>query len=579
MRALASATGATPSSPQELVTKATNLTAEEAQDAGADRRDRARARRACSSKLDGFQVKGPKAQVLHTAGLQIEDHDMPLQYQLLEILVNPTVSYLLILLGLVGIGIELFSPGLILPGTIGAISLLLGLYGTAQLPVTVVGRAPASLGVAMIIAEAHLPHPRDPRGVAAWPRSIASGLLLYNTNSSAFEISAPVVIVVGLVLGGLLAFAVQRAVRARRLPVRTGWEEMVGAVGEVRQPLDPVGPDLRRGGAVARAARDGAERGRPTLERGSRVRVESVEGLTLHVRPLESAEERRACRAEHGPTIEEEPSGSSDRDRRRCRRPHRDRPRWRAIRILREYERGVIFRLGRLIAQKGPGADPPDPVHRPDGQGRPADGDAERAAAGGDHEGQRHRAGQRGRLLPGRSTRTRRSPRSRTSCSPPRRSRRRRCARCSARPSSTRCSSERERLNVELQQIIDEQTEPWGVKVTTVEVKDVELPADMQRAIARQAEAERERRAKIIAADGEFQAAEKLSPGRQHHQPEPGDAPAPLPADAARDRGQPELDDHLPAAARPDQAVPRLRPRRRPARPRRAPGGCGQGTP
>jgi regulator of protease activity HflC (stomatin/prohibitin superfamily) len=71
--------------------------------------------------------------------------------------------------------------------------------------------------------------------------------------------------------------------------------------------------------------------------------------------------------------------------------------------------------------------------------------------------------------------------------------------------------AERERLNVELQQIIDEQTEPWGVKVTTVEVKDVELPAEMQRAIARQAEAERERRAKIIAADGEFQAAEKLS--------------------------------------------------------------------
>jgi regulator of protease activity HflC (stomatin/prohibitin superfamily) len=71
--------------------------------------------------------------------------------------------------------------------------------------------------------------------------------------------------------------------------------------------------------------------------------------------------------------------------------------------------------------------------------------------------------------------------------------------------------AERERLNVELQQIIDEQTEPWGVKVSTVEVKDVELPVEMQRAIARQAEAERERRAKIIAADGEFQAAEKLA--------------------------------------------------------------------
>ncbi len=71
--------------------------------------------------------------------------------------------------------------------------------------------------------------------------------------------------------------------------------------------------------------------------------------------------------------------------------------------------------------------------------------------------------------------------------------------------------SERDRLNAELQQIIDEQTEPWGVKVTSVEVKDVELPQEMQRAIARQAEAERERRAKVIAADGEFQAAQKLS--------------------------------------------------------------------
>ena len=120
---------------------------------------------------------------------------------------------------------------------------------------------------------------------------------------------------------------------------------------------------------------------------------------------------------------------------------------------------------------------------------------------------------------------------------------------------------ERERLNIELQQIIDEQTEPWGVKVSTVEVKDVELPADMQRAIARQAEAERERRAKIISADGEFQAAEKLVPGRQHHQHQPGDPPAPVPADAARHRRQPELDDHLPAAARHDQAVHGLRQR------------------
>jgi regulator of protease activity HflC (stomatin/prohibitin superfamily) len=70
--------------------------------------------------------------------------------------------------------------------------------------------------------------------------------------------------------------------------------------------------------------------------------------------------------------------------------------------------------------------------------------------------------------------------------------------------------AERERLNEALQQIIDEQTDPWGVKVTLVEIKDVEIPSGMQRAMARQAEAERERRAKVIHAEGEFQASQRL---------------------------------------------------------------------
>jgi regulator of protease activity HflC (stomatin/prohibitin superfamily) len=71
--------------------------------------------------------------------------------------------------------------------------------------------------------------------------------------------------------------------------------------------------------------------------------------------------------------------------------------------------------------------------------------------------------------------------------------------------------SKREEINSELQRIIDQQTEPWGVKVSAVEVKNVDLPQEMQRALARQAEAERERRAKVIHAEGEFQAAQKLA--------------------------------------------------------------------
>src|SRR3981081_3984727 len=75
--------------------------------------------------------------------------------------------------------------------------------------------------------------------------------------------------------------------------------------------------------------------------------------------------------------------------------------------------------------------------------------------------------------------------------------------------------AKRESINHDLQQIIDQQTEPWGIRVSAVEVKDVELPQSMQRAIARQAEAEREKRAKVIAAEGEFQAAQTLANAAQ----------------------------------------------------------------
>jgi membrane-bound serine protease (ClpP class) len=288
MRALASVHGRNPKLAQELVSKATNLTAEEALHAGLidviapSQEDLVR-------KIDGFHVKGPKAQVLHTAGLRIEDHDLPLQYELLEIIVNPNISYLLILAGIVGIGIELLSPGLILPGTLGAISLLLGFYGSAQLPVTFVGIVLLALGVGMLAAEAHF-GTHGILGVSGIAALIAGGLLLYNTGSSAFELSPWVVIAVAVVLGGGMAVAVQRVVRARRLPKRTGWEELIGAEGEVRQRLDPTG-QVFLGGELWRARVAGGNGSSPPLAIGSRVRVESVEGLTLEVSPAENPDE------------------------------------------------------------------------------------------------------------------------------------------------------------------------------------------------------------------------------------------------------------------------------------------------
>jgi membrane-bound serine protease (ClpP class) len=287
MRALASAHGRNAHLAGLMVTQAKNFTAREALHKNLIDMI-APSQEALLQKLDGFHVQGPKHQVLHTSGLEIQNHDLPFTYQVLEILVNPNVAYLLILIGLIGIIVEAFSPGLIAPGTIGVIALLLGLYGSFQLPVSLAGVLLLLAGVLMIIGEAHLPT-HGILGASGVAALIASGLLLYDTNTSAFEISPVVVILVGLFLGSGLAIAVSKAVKARHLPKRTGWEEMVGAVGEVREPLDPVGQIFVQG-ALWRAELVGANGDRRALERGSRVRVESVEGLTLHVSPVGAEE-------------------------------------------------------------------------------------------------------------------------------------------------------------------------------------------------------------------------------------------------------------------------------------------------
>jgi regulator of protease activity HflC (stomatin/prohibitin superfamily) len=181
-----------------------------------------------------------------------------------------------------------------------------------------------------------------------------------------------------------------------------------------------------------------------------------------------------------------------------------------SVRVLREYERGVIFRLGRLIAQKGPGLIlliplidrivkvdlrtvtlnvPPQEVITRDNVPCRVNAvayfrvvDPNRAVVEVEN------------YLVATSQISQTALRS-----------------VLGKAELDQLLADRERLNEELQKIIDESTEPWGVKVTAVEIKDVEIPEQMQRAMARQAEAERERRAKIINSEGEWQAAQKLT--------------------------------------------------------------------
>ena len=181
-----------------------------------------------------------------------------------------------------------------------------------------------------------------------------------------------------------------------------------------------------------------------------------------------------------------------------------------AIKILREYERGVIFRLGRLIRTKGPGIIflipivdrmvkislrivvldvPPQDIITKDNVSLKVNAvvyfrvvQAEKAVV------------EVADYLFATSQISQTTLRS-----------------VLGQSQLDELLSERDKINQELQKIIDERTEPWGVKVTAVEVKQVDLPIEMQRAIAIQAQAERERRAKVIHAEGEFQASQKLS--------------------------------------------------------------------
>ncbi len=282
VRALASAHGRNPELAEEMVRDATNVTAVEALDAGlidliaTDQDDLLR-------QLDGFVVQGPKAGALSTDGLEIENRDMPLQYDVLQVIVNPNVAFLLILVGILGLAIELFSPGLLLPGAVGLVSFVLGLYGTAQLPVTAAGIILLVAGIGLIIAEAHLAT-FGILGVIGVIALAVSGLMLFDTDSEGFEISAPLVIGVAVVLGGLLLIAVKKVVEARRNPVWTGEEELPGSEGDVRVAIDPVGQVFVHGALWRAEAAD--ESGAGPIPPGTRVRVESVDGLTLKVRTV-----------------------------------------------------------------------------------------------------------------------------------------------------------------------------------------------------------------------------------------------------------------------------------------------------
>ena len=257
---------------REMVTKASNYGAREAERIGLVEVV-APTLPALLNRIDGMKTV-PKGLVLETAGAQIEDVEMSFWQRARDLLVDPNLITLMLSIGLIGIVVELWNPGLIFPGTVGAISLILGLYGLQVLPVSLAGLFLMILAAAFFVAEAFVPT-HGALTVAGAVMFVLGALMLFDPAGEAYQVSLPVALAIAATLALLLGFALTRVLRAARNPVAVGTQDLVGDEGVVRREgMVQVNGELWQ----ART-----EDGSPLLP-GEHVRVESVEdGLRLIV--------------------------------------------------------------------------------------------------------------------------------------------------------------------------------------------------------------------------------------------------------------------------------------------------------
>jgi membrane-bound serine protease (ClpP class) len=229
-------------------------------------------------KLDGREVVVlGTTRRLRTADLTFKFVEPDWRAQLLAIITNPNVAYLLMLLGIYGLILEFFSPGAVLPGVIGAISLLLALYAFQILPVNYAGLALVFLGTAFMIGEHFLPS-FGVLGIGGGLAFVIGSIMLLDMDVPGFRISPLLIASIGVVSAGFFALTMSLLMRARRRPVASGGEEMLGASGRVVRWEGREGW-VRVYGELWKAKAD------QPLSPGQHVRVKQMEGLTLMVQP------------------------------------------------------------------------------------------------------------------------------------------------------------------------------------------------------------------------------------------------------------------------------------------------------
>ncbi|MBK1724559.1 serine protease [Thiocystis violacea] len=228
--------------------------------------------------LDGRDIKLGEDRVrLSTSGLSIVALQPDWKTQLLAVISNPNIAYILLLIGIYGLVYEFSNPGAVLPGTVGALSLLMALYAFQLLPINYAGLALIGLGLALMVMEVFSPS-FGGLGLGGIAVFVFGSLILIDTEAPGFGISISLIISLALVSALLLFFVVGLAVKAHGRPVVTGGEELIGATGQAVSGF-PGDGSVHLHGEVWSARSDQA------VAPGAEVRVTGRDGLTLIVQP------------------------------------------------------------------------------------------------------------------------------------------------------------------------------------------------------------------------------------------------------------------------------------------------------
>ncbi len=233
------------------------------------------------NKIDG-RVTIPNHYKLHTANAQITYTSPSFFTRLLNTLIDPNLITLLLLAGIVGIGYEIFHPGVVLPGALGAVALVTALFGFSVLPISWAGVALLLLGIALLVIDAHVTS-HGALTVSGLIAFVIGSLMLFRNAPSPYHANSWLIASIAIVLGSAWLFAMTKAVQIRRSPVSVGPQTIVGEIGEFRGD----GQVFVHGELWRANTPEGL-----SLTRGKKVRVDGIEpGLVLDVEPLEPTEE------------------------------------------------------------------------------------------------------------------------------------------------------------------------------------------------------------------------------------------------------------------------------------------------